>query len=88
MNELRRKLVAFSGGKDSTAVAMIVAEEGEPFELLFTPTGNEGPEVMAHIEAMSKRVGAPVIIPKGPKLLPLIDEFGALPNWRSVGVPG
>ena len=77
-----KKLVAFSGGKDSTAVALIVAEEGEPFDLLFTPTGNEGPEVMAHIEAMSKRVGAPVIIPKGPKLLPLIDEFGALPNWR------
>jgi hypothetical protein len=77
-----KTFVAFSGGKDSTATALIVAEEGRPFELLFTPTGNEGPELFAHIQSVSERVGAPVVIPKGPQLLPLIDEFGALPNWR------
>ena len=82
MVELRRKLLGFSGGKDSTACGEILASEGEPFELLFTPTGNESPEVAAHIQAMSERWGAPVIIPKGPQLIPLIGHFGALPNWR------
>lgn len=77
-----KKIVAFSGGKDSTATALLVADEGDPFELLFTPTGNELPEVLAHIERVAARVGAPVVCPPGPRLLPLIDDFGALPNWR------
>ena len=80
--QAERILLGFSGGKDSTACGEILASEGEPFELLFTPTGNELPEVAAHIQAMSERWGAPVIIPKGPQLIPLIRHFGALPNWR------
>lgn len=79
---VKKKIVAFSGGKDSTAVALIAAAEGEPFELLFTATGNELPEVHAHIEMIASLVNAPLIMPKGPKLLPLIEEFGALPNFR------
>ena len=82
MAELRRTVLGFSGGKDSTACGEILASEGRPFELLFTPTDNEAPEVLAHIQAMAVRWDAPVIIPKGPKLIPLIGHFGALPNWR------
>jgi PP-loop superfamily ATP-utilizing enzyme len=77
-----KTFLGFSGGKDSTACALIMAAEGRPFELLFTPTGNETPETLAHIQAMSEHVGMPVVIPKGPQLLPLIDEFSALPNHR------
>lgn len=40
-----RQVVAFSGGKDSTALALRLHELGEAFSLLFTPTGNELPDV-------------------------------------------
>jgi predicted PP-loop superfamily ATPase len=41
-------VVAFSGGKDSTALALRLHELEEPFKLLFTPTGDELPELHAH----------------------------------------
>ena len=75
-------IVAFSGGKDSTAMALKLAEEGFEFSLLFTPTGNELPELYAHINEVVRRVNMPLIIPKGPSLDTLIREFKALPNWR------
>jgi PP-loop superfamily ATP-utilizing enzyme len=75
-------VVAFSGGKDSTATAMVLHREGESFKLLFTPTGNELPEVYTHIDRMAKMLGTEVIVPKGPSLLDLIEQFDSLPNWR------
>jgi PP-loop superfamily ATP-utilizing enzyme len=77
-----KHILAFSGGKDSTACGFLLAKQGVRFEALFTPTGNELPEVRAHVEAMVARWGAPLIIPKGPTLLELIQGFQALPNWR------
>ena len=77
-----RKFLAFSGGKDSTAMAYRLRELGEDFELLFTSTDNELPAVAIHIEATRAALGVPLVIPPGPKLLPLIDSFGALPNHR------
>lgn len=47
--------VAFSGGKDSTAMAYLLAEQGEDFELLFTATDNELPGLRAHVEATQRR---------------------------------
>lgn len=73
-------LVAFSGGKDSTAMAMRLAEMGEPFELLFTPTGNELPEVMEHVHALAKRLNRTLHMPPGPKLEQLIEQHHALPS--------
>ena len=43
-------VVAFSGGKDSTALALRLAELGQEFSILNTPTGNEPPEVREHVE--------------------------------------
>ena len=37
-------IIAFSGGKDSTAMVLRLSELGEDFKLLFTPTGDELPE--------------------------------------------
>lgn len=76
-------VVAFSGGKDSTALALRMAELGERIDaLLFTATGNELPELRAHLERVAAMVCAPIVEPKGPSLDSLITEFAALPNWR------
>jgi hypothetical protein len=75
-------IVAFSGGKDSAAMSSKMAEDGEDFALLFTPTGNELPGVSYFVRAFSDRLGRELILPKGPSLQELIDTFGALSNNR------
>ena len=75
-------VVAFSGGKDSTALALRLHELGERFSLLFTATGNELPELWAHFDEVVRMTGATVIRPKAPTLAGLIGEFKALPNNR------
>src|SRR5215475_3929443 len=74
--------VAFSGGKDSTAMALRLHELGESFELLFTPTGDELPELHAHIAQIAARVGAPVVMPPNRSLYEWITTYRALPNFR------
>ncbi len=75
--------VAFSGGKDSTAMVLRLAEIGEPFECVFTATGNELPELTHHIERILSLAGSPTLHkPPGPSLESLMTEFNALPNWR------
>lgn len=75
-------VVAFSGGKDSTALAIRLAELGEKFSLLHTATGNELPGVRDHIERVSKATGAPMIDLDAPTLAGLIEQQKCLPNFR------
>lgn len=75
-------VVAFSGGKDSTAMALGMKERGEEFMLLFTPTGDELPELEEHIAKVVERTGAELVRPPAPTLEGLIEEYQALPNWR------
>lgn len=77
-----RTVVAFSGGKDSTALALELHRRGVSFELLYTATGNELPGVTEHIARVAQIVRAPMIDVKAPTLGQLIDEQGCLPNWR------
>lgn len=76
------QVVAFSGVKDSTAMALRMAEMGEDFDLLFTPTGNEMPDVLPHIERIVQRTGKRLIVPPNRSLEEWINEFSALPNHR------
>lgn len=76
------QVVAFSGGKDSTAVALLLHERGEEFDLLFTPTRNELPELAVHMASVVDRVGKRLIVPQNRSLADWIDHFGALPNNR------
>lgn len=75
-------VVAFSGGKDSTALALRLHELGESLTLLFTPTGNELPECLSHIRNIASTIGTQVVTPPGPSLDDLIQRFNALPNHR------
>lgn len=75
-------VVAFSGGKDSTAMALRLAELGEDFTLLFTPTGNELPELQAHIQDVTLTVDKPLVVPANRSLDTWINFYKALPNWR------
>jgi hypothetical protein len=78
-----KHIVALSGGKDSTAMALRLTEV-EPQEYIYvcTPTGRELPEMKAHWAGLSERLQAPIISPDGPTLTSLIQIQKALPNWR------
>lgn len=75
-------IVAFSGGKDSTAMALRLMEMGERFRLLHTATGNELPEVKEHIQRVLDHTGAEMIDLDAPTLDDTIKSEGCLPNWR------
>lgn len=74
--------VAFSGGKDSTALVLRMAELGEEFSCLFTPTGDELPELLVHLHSIVERVDRPLVLPPNQTLYHWIDFHQALPNWR------
>ena len=75
-------VVAFSGGKDSTAMALELAERGEPFALLHTPTADELPGVAAQVKRVANLVGVDLILPPAPTLDSLISGYCALPNYH------
>ena len=79
------EIVAFSGGKDSTAMALLLEErEPNPGRLfLYTPTGNELPPMRQHMRNMMDRLGRErFVFPPAPELVPLIREQRCIPNWR------
>lgn len=76
------QFVAFSGGKDSTALMYGMRERGEDFEAIFTPTGNELPQLLAHVDGIAFDLGVTVHRPPNPSLTDLIGKYNALPNWR------
>lgn len=53
-----KHIVSFSGGKDSTAMLLMMIEKGMPVdEILFCDTGVEFPELYKHIEAVESYIG-------------------------------
>jgi 3'-phosphoadenosine 5'-phosphosulfate sulfotransferase (PAPS reductase)/FAD synthetase len=78
-----KHVVALSGGKDSTAMALRLAEV-EPREYVYvcTPTGDEPPEMFEHWRNLGTLLGQPLIPIMGGTLDGLIAEQNALPNWR------
>lgn len=78
------KVVALSGGKDSTAMALRLAEvEPDDYTYVCTPTGNEPDEMFAHWRLLGEMLGKRIIpIVHRSGLSGLIKEQNALPNWR------
>lgn len=78
-----RHIVAISGGKDSTAMALRLAEiEPRAYEFCITPTGRELPAMVSHWKHIEDLIGAPLTRIPCPSLVELIVKYKALPNWR------
>lgn len=76
-------VVGLSGGKDSTALALRLAEvEPRDYVYLITPTGDELPEMVAHWAHLETLLGKPLTRVANGSLASWIDHFGALPNHR------
>lgn len=78
-----RHIVALSGGKDSTAMALRLAEiEPRSYEFCITPTGRELPEMYEHWSHLECLLGQPLVRVPGPTLLDRIKAYKTLPNFR------
>jgi 3'-phosphoadenosine 5'-phosphosulfate sulfotransferase (PAPS reductase)/FAD synthetase len=79
-----KHIVALSGGKDSTAMALRLVEvEPRDYEFVCTPTGNELPDMVQHWVRLGRLLGKPLRpLVTGVSLGSLIRWWNALPNWR------
>lgn len=80
-----RHIVALSGGKDSTCLALWLTEnEPRDYQFVCTPTGDELPEMIAHWRQLGERLGKPLLpVTGGRSLNGLIKEHRMLPNHRA-----
>ncbi len=78
-----KHVVALSGGKDSTAMALrLVETEPRDYTFVCTPTGNEPASMFAHWRKLGELLGKPLVPLVGETLVGLIKKQNALPNWR------
>ena len=82
MNEDIKHVVALSGGKDSTALALRLRElyPDRKFTYLCTPTGDELPDMVAHWERLECMLGQPIEKVTSVTLRQWIDKWQALPK--------
>ncbi len=75
-------IAGISGGKDSTAMVLRMAELGWDFDMLTTPTGNELPEVYVHMDRVVHATSKILRKVPAPTLHEMIEKYRALPNAR------
>jgi 3'-phosphoadenosine 5'-phosphosulfate sulfotransferase (PAPS reductase)/FAD synthetase len=80
-----KHVVALSGGKDSTALALRLAEvEPRDYVYVCTPTGNELPEMFAHWNKLGELLGKPILpIMHRTGLQGVVREQKMMPNFRA-----
>ncbi len=79
-----KHVVALSGGKDSTAMAVKLRELYDiEFEYVCTPTGDELPEMENHFLSLEKILGAKLKRLPNKSLNELIAEWKMIPNHRA-----
>lgn len=78
-------VVALSGGKDSTAMALRLRELNPDIDYTYicTPTGNELPEMWAHWRKLGELFGKPIQPVIGGDLFSLIRQEKMIPNFRA-----
>lgn len=76
-------VVALSGGKDSTALALRLAEIGEhDYTYFCTPTGDELPEMQEHWRTLETLLGKTLVRLTNGTLATCIARNKTLPNFR------
>lgn len=80
-----KHVVALSGGKDSTALALwLVENEPRDYQFVCTPTGNELPEMLEHWRRLGEMLGKPLLpVTSGKSLQGEIKRQRMLPNNRA-----
>ena len=74
-------LVPLSGGKDSTALALSLNEmEPRPYNYIYTPTGDELPELEAHLATVEQLLGRRILRLTNGTLKSQIEANNMLPN--------
>lgn len=74
-------VIAISGGKDSTAMALRLAEvEPRDYTYLITPTGDELPPMIEHWQRLERMLGKPLVQVQDKTLHELIQIQNCLPN--------
>lgn len=74
-------IVALSGGKDSTCLALALKErEPRPYTYVYTPTGDELPEMVEHIMRLERMLGQSIIKLTNGTLATQIVANNMLPN--------
>jgi 3'-phosphoadenosine 5'-phosphosulfate sulfotransferase (PAPS reductase)/FAD synthetase len=82
--EKPHQVVALSGGKDSTALALRLKELHPhiPWEFVCTPTGDELPPMQAHWENLNRLLGGVKMLPTK-TLEEIIEEKHMVPTFRA-----
>lgn len=80
-----KHVIGLSGGKDSTALALALAErEPRKYTYISNATGNELPSMGAHLCKMERLLGEPILnVGAGKDLYDLIIDMKMLPNFRA-----
>ena len=78
-------IVATSGGKDSTALALRLLEiEPRHYQFVITPTGDELPPMQEHWEYLERLFLSPLMtVGKGLTLKQIVNHEGMIPNFRA-----
>jgi 3'-phosphoadenosine 5'-phosphosulfate sulfotransferase (PAPS reductase)/FAD synthetase len=77
------KRVSFSGGADSTALAIYLRDQGAEVELVFADTGAELPETLWFVPTTAHQLGCKLRVVSGPTFFQQVAAFGyLLPSWR------
>ena len=64
----KKYIVSFSGGKDSTAMLLLLIENNRPIdEIIFCDTGMEFQDMYEHIEKVKEMAGLPITVLKSDK---------------------
>lgn len=74
-------IVGLSGGKDSTALALALREkESRPYTYVYTPTGDELPEMTEHMAGLAVLLGQPIVELTNGTLASVSRQQRMLPN--------
>jgi hypothetical protein len=85
MQTKQTQIVALSGGKDSTALALALRHfEPKDYIYIANPTGNELPEMEQHLQSLEGLLGAPIHrIGCGLTFEELVRQEEMIPNFRA-----